>query len=258
VPAYPDEDGVDPTRNTETYAEVTLEIETARWRGTPFILRGGKALRRRRKGVRLRFRSSGHEVVNELWIGIDGPSDIRLRLAGGAFGTPAHVDLRGEPPVAALPPHARVLFDVLTGGCAFSVRAAEAEEAWRVVTPCSTLGVRIACPSRSTRRAPTGRPRRVLSARPSHASFSLRLVYDEGRAMRLVRDTLADAPERAQPVGAAGSDDHQINGARAFNECRDGVCFGPRVNTVAPRRVPFDRFAAGRGDRFDRGTVGVR
>ena len=135
MPAYPDEDGVDPTRNTETYAEVTLEIETARWRGTPFILRGGKALRRRRKGVRLRFRSSGHEVVNELWIGIDGPSDIRLRLAGGAFGTPAHVDLRGEPPVAALPPYARVLFDVLTGGCAFSVRAAEAEEAWRVVTP---------------------------------------------------------------------------------------------------------------------------
>jgi len=87
VPAYPDEDGVDPTRNTETYAEVTLEIETARWRGTPFILRGGKALRRRRKGVRLRFRSSGHEVVNELWIGIDGPSLRNARARRSARRT---------------------------------------------------------------------------------------------------------------------------------------------------------------------------
>jgi glucose-6-phosphate 1-dehydrogenase len=135
VPAYADEDGVDPARSTETFAELTAELETERWRGTPFILRGGKALRRRQKGVVIRFRSSEGKAANELWIGIDGPSDIVLRLTGDAAGRPAPVDLRGEPPTAHLPAYAQVLLDVLTGGSTLSVRADEAEQAWRVVTP---------------------------------------------------------------------------------------------------------------------------
>ena len=43
--------------------------------------------------------------------------------------------LRGEPPAAELPAYARVLLDVLTGGSTLSVRADEAEQAWRVVMP---------------------------------------------------------------------------------------------------------------------------
>jgi glucose-6-phosphate 1-dehydrogenase len=135
VPAYSEEDGVDPTRGTETFAEVTLELETARWRDTPFVLRGGKALRRRRKGVVVRFRPAVRSASNELWIGIDGPSDIVLHLTGGAFGVSAPVQLRGEPPSADLPAYARVLLDVLTGGSSLSVRGDEAEQGWRVVTP---------------------------------------------------------------------------------------------------------------------------
>jgi glucose-6-phosphate 1-dehydrogenase len=135
VPAYADEDGVDPTRGTETFVELTLEIEAERWRGTQFVLRGGKALRRRRKGIVIRFRSSEGEAANQLWIGIDGPDDIVLRLTGGAFGRPAEVRLAGEPPTADLPAYGRVLLDVLTGGTALSVGADEAEQAWRVVTP---------------------------------------------------------------------------------------------------------------------------
>jgi glucose-6-phosphate 1-dehydrogenase len=135
VPAYAEEEGVDPARGTETFAELTVELDAERWRGTPFVLRGGKALSRRRKGVVIRFRSSEGEVANELWIGIDGPSDIVLRLAGGAFGPPMPVELRGQPPAAELPAYAPVLLDVLTGGSTLLVRADEAEQAWRVVTP---------------------------------------------------------------------------------------------------------------------------
>ncbi len=135
VPAYADEDGVDPSRGTETFAELTLELDAERWRGTRFVLRTGKALRRRRKGVVVRFRTSAGRAANELWIGIDGPSDIALRLTGGAFGSSAPVELRGDPPAAELPAYARVLLDVLTGGSTLSVGADEAEWAWRLVSP---------------------------------------------------------------------------------------------------------------------------
>ncbi|HEX2111573.1 MAG TPA: hypothetical protein VHF67_08465 [Gaiellaceae bacterium] len=57
VPAYADEDGVDPARGTETFAE--LEVESERWTGTRFVLRAGKALARRRKGIVVHFRSGG-------------------------------------------------------------------------------------------------------------------------------------------------------------------------------------------------------
>jgi len=38
-----DEDGVDPDRNTETFAEVVLAVNTWRWAGVPF--RCGRARR---------------------------------------------------------------------------------------------------------------------------------------------------------------------------------------------------------------------
>jgi glucose-6-phosphate 1-dehydrogenase len=159
VPAYVGEEGVDPSRGTETFVELTLEVETDRWRGTPFILRCGKALSRRRKGVLIRFRSNDGEAPNELWIGIDGPSDIVLRLGGTAFARHALVELRGEPPPTDLPAYARVLLDILTGSSTLSVGGDEAEQAWRVVTPVieSWRADRVRCLLRSMRQDPGGR-----------------------------------------------------------------------------------------------------
>jgi glucose-6-phosphate 1-dehydrogenase len=144
VPAYADEDGVDPARGTETFAEVVLEVESERWAGTRFVLRAGKALARRRKGIAVHFRSGGGpaaetpEPAEILWIGIDGPNDIVLSLTGRASGPPARprrLELIGEPPPSELPPYAHVLLDLLAGGNRLSVGGDEAEEAWRIVTP---------------------------------------------------------------------------------------------------------------------------
>src|SRR5690606_34495956 len=38
-PSYVDEEGVDPSRETETLAEVTFAIDNWRWHGVPFTLR---------------------------------------------------------------------------------------------------------------------------------------------------------------------------------------------------------------------------
>jgi glucose-6-phosphate 1-dehydrogenase len=140
VPDYAEEDGVDPGRGTETYADLFLEIDTPRWAGTRFRLRAGKALAERRKGVLVRFRAAADDApAGELWIGLDGPDDLRLRLVGRTAEEPGDgwepVSLEGVPPASELPAYARVLLDLLDGGSALSVRGDEAEEAWRVVTP---------------------------------------------------------------------------------------------------------------------------
>jgi glucose-6-phosphate 1-dehydrogenase len=145
IPAYVDEEGVDPSRQTETFAEIALELDSERWAGTRFVLRGGKAMRRRRKGVVVRFRpvsdlpsGLGEPAPEELWIGIDGPNDITLDLTGTAAGPPlqlSSVELSAPPPESDLPAYSRVLLDVLDGDGALSVRGDEAEEAWRVMTP---------------------------------------------------------------------------------------------------------------------------
>ena len=134
VPAYADEDGVERERETETFAELQLELDTARWAGTRFVLRAGKALSRRRKMAIVRFRPAG-DRVNELRIGVDGPHDVSLRVTGGAPDSPVPLTLSAAPPGSDLPAYGRVLLDVLSGGSGLSIRGDEAEEAWRVVTP---------------------------------------------------------------------------------------------------------------------------
>ena len=57
VPDYADEPGVDPTRATETLAEVTLFIDNDRWRDVPFRLRTGKALGANRRQIQIQFRA---------------------------------------------------------------------------------------------------------------------------------------------------------------------------------------------------------
>ncbi|MEU8951634.1 hypothetical protein [Streptomyces sp. NPDC048489] len=56
VPAYVEEQGVDPRRRTETFAEVELELDSWRWAGTRVRLRSvGKAMGADRKEVAVRF-----------------------------------------------------------------------------------------------------------------------------------------------------------------------------------------------------------
>ena len=112
VPAYVDEDGVDPGRETETFAELLLEVRSRRWARTRFRLRAGKALARRRKCIVLHFRGSAGEREIDI-DGVDGRAPAR----------------------AELPAYAAVLCDVLSGGSALSVSGEEAELAWGIVDP---------------------------------------------------------------------------------------------------------------------------
>lgn len=147
LPSYVDEEGVDPARRTETYAEVVLEVNNWRWHGTRFRLWAGKALAERRKEVVVHFRAvpplpfedpADELATNELVIGIDGPYDLRLRLTGMVSGPPGHLaplQLDTTLSTPELPAYSRVLMDVLTGDSRLSIRGDEAEESWRVLDP---------------------------------------------------------------------------------------------------------------------------
>ena len=144
VPAYVDEEGVDPDHRTETFAEIDLRLDNWRWHGTRFRLRTGKALGRDRKEVAVHFRPvphlprgmDGDPRPNVLRFGLE-PEGVAIELSG--VGPRAHalvpLTLTAELEPAELPAYGRLLLDVFHRDAALSIRGDEAEESWRVVTP---------------------------------------------------------------------------------------------------------------------------
>lgn len=145
VPAYTDEAGVKPERETETFAQVTLFIDSWRWEGVPFVLRSGKALKENCKEATITFRevpemafgqpSGPRQNVLHLRFSPDELElDINLNGAGDPFELePAQLELELAP--QEMSAYARLLQDVLEGDPTLSIRADEAEEAWRIMTP---------------------------------------------------------------------------------------------------------------------------
>ena len=144
VPSYTDEEGIDPARETETFARVTLWVDNLRWAGVPFVLRSGKALAGDRHEIAVTFRPMPHLAFE----GNDPPPNVlRLllepdRLVFGMNlnrpGTPFALDrinLGTDFTSGGLPAYARLLLQVLEGDSTLSIRDDEAEESWRVVEP---------------------------------------------------------------------------------------------------------------------------
>jgi glucose-6-phosphate 1-dehydrogenase len=145
VTAYADEDGVDPERGTETFAEVQLFVDNARWRGVPFKLRTGKALDIDRRLVRIRlkaanpmpFGQTADPEPNVLTLSMD-PDRLVADIALNGRGDPFHLETaRWELELAPqqLSAYARLLLDVFEGDPVLSIRGDEAEECWRIVEP---------------------------------------------------------------------------------------------------------------------------
>jgi glucose-6-phosphate 1-dehydrogenase len=144
VPSYVDEDGVDPTHRTETFAEMELRVDNWRWHDTIFRLRTGKALGRERKEVAVHFRPVPHlprgmhvdPQPNVLRFGLE-PESFVIEMSGVGARARELVPLilSAQLPTPELPAYGRLLLDVLNRDPALSIRGDEAEESWRVVTP---------------------------------------------------------------------------------------------------------------------------
>lgn len=145
VPSYVDEDGVDPSRNTETLAELTCEVRNARWQGVPFTLRSGKALAARDAEIILRFRPVRHlpqgftgDADGSVLRFTLGPDRMSLELNVNGADDPFRLEktvLTADLGDGALRAYGEVLSGILDGDAALSVRADAAEQCWRIVQP---------------------------------------------------------------------------------------------------------------------------
>ena len=145
VPSYVEEDGVDPSRHTETLAELTCEVRTARWKGVPFTLRSGKALTARDAEIVVRFRPVRHvpagfagEAPGSVLRFTLGPDRMSLELNMNGADDPFQLEkavMTAELGEGALKAYGEVLSGVLDGDATLSVRADAAEECWRIVQP---------------------------------------------------------------------------------------------------------------------------
>jgi glucose-6-phosphate 1-dehydrogenase len=82
------------------------------------------------------FGHQGTPEPNVLRFGLDPESlSLGLTAVGATAGTLVPLTLTAQVQPPELPAYGRLLLDVLNGDPALSIRADEAEQAWRVVTP---------------------------------------------------------------------------------------------------------------------------
>lgn len=145
VASYREEEGVDPLRDTETFAEVVLYIDNWRWADVPFSLRTGKALGVQRKEIAIHFQPVPHLAfgqqeepsANVLRLQID-PDRMALEININGVGDPFCLEqneLVTELAPAEIPAYGRLLLDVIDGQPTFAIRDDEAEESWKIVEP---------------------------------------------------------------------------------------------------------------------------
>jgi glucose-6-phosphate 1-dehydrogenase len=143
VPSYVEEPGVDPSRNTETYASLTLDLNSPRWSGVPFTLRSGKALEADAAEIAIHFRPLPRFLL-EQWPGVE-PNVLRIGLTepyvsltttlNGPERTAEtrHLDARSTAP--RFTAYAHLIEQMLNSDPMLFIRGDEAEEAWRIVDP---------------------------------------------------------------------------------------------------------------------------
>ena len=145
VPAYVDEEAVDPDNQTETFAKVQLEIDNDRWTGVPFLIRTGKGQEYRRRIANIVFKPQEDgpyhthmiETPNALQLYML-PDSLQVRLLLNRPDDPLQlrtVNLGIDLPEEPIPAHGQLVLDALQGDQSRFIRDDEAEESWRVVQP---------------------------------------------------------------------------------------------------------------------------
>lgn len=163
---YAKEAGVEPRRQTETFAEVRLFVDNHRWRGIPFVLRTGKAMKENRQELTVFFKPShlstfgSSQVVtsNQLRLGLN-TAQVGLTINVNGPGNPLEADpveLCTELAPEPLSAYASLFLDVMDGNATFFIRNDEAQEAWRIIDPIVAAWQKNLVPLQSYRAGSSG------------------------------------------------------------------------------------------------------
>lgn len=149
---YRAEMNVNPVSLTETFAAMTLDIESWRWEGVPFYLRTGKRLRKRVTEVVIQFKSAplmlfrktpvDHLTPNVLVIRIQPDEGISLSFGAKIPGPKVQVgtvdmdfqyaEYFGDAPSTG---YETLLHDAMAGDATLFQRSDSVEVGWSVVDP---------------------------------------------------------------------------------------------------------------------------
>ena len=152
VIGYLEEEGIDPSSTTDTYAAVKLQIDNRRWAGVPFYLRTGKRLGRRVTEIAVVFQRAPHSPFdssataelgqNALVIRVQPDEGVTLRFGSKVPGTSMEVrDVSmdfayGESFTESSPEaYERLILDVLLGDANLFPRTSEVELSWQILDP---------------------------------------------------------------------------------------------------------------------------
>jgi glucose-6-phosphate 1-dehydrogenase len=152
VLGFLEEDGMNPESTTETYAAITLEVNTRRWAGVPFYLRTGKRLGRRVTEIAVVFKRAPEQLFsrtqttgqgqNALLIRVQPDEGVTIRFGSKVPGAGAQVrDVTmdfgyGHAFTEASPEaYERLILDVLLGDPPLFPRHEEVELSWRILDP---------------------------------------------------------------------------------------------------------------------------
>ncbi len=147
-----EEEGFDPESRTETFAAITLAVDTRRWAGVPFYLRTGKRLGRRVTEIAVVFTRAPHlpfETTmteelgqNALVIRVQPDEGVTMRFGAKVPGTAMEVrdvtmDFGYGTSFTEASPEAyeRLLLDVLLGEPSLFPGNEEVELAWQILDP---------------------------------------------------------------------------------------------------------------------------
>ena len=152
VPAYRDEQNVNPGSSTETYVALRLMIDNWRWAGVPFYLRTGKALATRKSQVIVRFKQAPLTLFrdtpvdrmtnNDLTVMIQPDEGVSLRFGAKIPGPDVRigdVEMRFKYSeyfrAQATTGYETLLYDCMIGDASLFQRADTIESAWRIIQP---------------------------------------------------------------------------------------------------------------------------
>ncbi len=155
-PAFHELDGVTPGSTTETFAAITLRFDNWRWAGTPFYIRTGKRMARKRTEIVIQFKqppaqlfrhlepfiSGGTRPANRIVIEIAPREGVSMRFEGKVPGSGIKLDtvamdfdyahrFEAEPMEAYGP----LLLDAMRGDQTLFKHRYDVEGAWKAVMP---------------------------------------------------------------------------------------------------------------------------
>ena len=152
VTGFLEEEGITKTSTTETFAAITVHVETRRWAGVPFYLRTGKRLGRRVTEVAVVFKKAPHLpfsqtstedlTQNALVIRVQPDEGMTMRFGSKVPGTAMEIrDVNmdfaygGSFTEASAEAYERLILDVLLGDPPLFPRHEEVELSWKLLDP---------------------------------------------------------------------------------------------------------------------------